>query len=71
MFLVGGGILLHGIPHSHGAELFVQQVGWVGEALKVLAPTLLSGLFGVLAGAAVLAVVAPTTALISKFKQTT
>ncbi len=73
MFLVGGGILLHGIPHSHdfthGAELFVQQVGWIGEALKALAPTLLSGLFGVLAGAVVLAVVAPTTAFISKFKE--
>ncbi len=75
MFLVGGGILLHGIPHSHdfthGAELFVQQVGWVGDTLKAIAPTLLSGLFGVLAGAIVLAVVAPTSALIGKFRQTT
>lgn len=72
MFLVGGSILLHGIPHSHdflhGAELFVQQVGGIGGALKAIAPTLLSGVFGVLAGAVVLAVVAPTTALISKFK---
>ncbi|OQX09489.1 MAG: hypothetical protein BWK73_22715 [Thiothrix lacustris] len=75
MFLVGGGILLHGIPHSHdfthGAELFVQQVGWIGETLKAIAPTLLSGVFGVLAGAAVLAVVAPATALLGKFKQAT
>jgi hypothetical protein len=74
MFLVGGGILLHGIPHSHdfthGAEMFVQQVGWIGDALKTITPTLLSGVFGVLAGAAVLAIVAPTTTLIGKFKQT-
>jgi hypothetical protein len=75
MFLVGGGILLHGIPHSHefthGAELFVQQAGWAGNALKAIAPTLLSGVFGILAGAVVLAIVTPATALIGKFKQTT
>ncbi|WGZ94760.1 MAG: DUF808 domain-containing protein [Candidatus Thiothrix putei] len=75
MFLVGGGILLHGIPHSHdfthGAELFIQQVGWIGGALKAITPTLLSGVFGVLAGAVVLAVVAPTMALIGKFRQAT
>ncbi|SEA00324.1 hypothetical protein SAMN05660964_00739 [Thiothrix caldifontis] len=75
MFLVGGGILLHGIPHSHefthGAELFIQQVGWIGGALKAITPVLLSGVFGVLAGAVVLAVVAPTTALIGKFRQAT
>ena len=75
MFLVGGGILLHGIPHSHdfthAAEVFVQQVGWVGNALKAIAPTLLSGFFGVLAGAIVLAIIAPASALIGKFKQTT
>jgi predicted DNA repair protein MutK len=73
MFLVGGGILLHGIPHSHdflhGAELFVHQVGWVGGALAAIAPTLLSGLFGVLAGALVLAVVTPVSSLIGKFRQ--
>ncbi|WMP18812.1 DUF808 domain-containing protein [Thiothrix lacustris] len=75
MFLVGGGILLHGIPHSHefthGAELFVQQAGWAGNALKAITPTLLSGVFGILAGAVVLAIVTPATALIGKFKQTT
>lgn len=73
MFLVGGGILLHGIPHSHdflhGAELFMQQVGWLGGVLAAITPTLLSGLFGVLAGGLVLAVVAPVSALIGKFRQ--
>lgn len=74
MFLVGGGILLHGIPHSHdflqGAELFVQQVGWVGGALAAIAPTLLNGLFGVAAGALVLLAVAAATALFQRFKTT-
>lgn len=74
MFLVGGGILLHGIPHSHdlfhGAELFVRQVGWVGGTLATVAPTVLSGLFGVIAGALVLLVVAPATALFQRLRKT-
>ncbi|MEB4590445.1 DUF808 domain-containing protein [Candidatus Thiothrix sp. Deng01] len=73
MFLVGGGILLHGIPHSHeflhGAELFVQQVGGIGGLLAAITPTLLNGLFGVLAGAVTLAVAVPVSNLISKFRQ--
>lgn len=73
MFLVGGGILLHGIPHSHdflhGAEMFVHQVGGIGGVLALIAPTLLSGVFGVLAGALVLAVVAPVSGIIGKFRQ--
>lgn len=73
MFLVGGGILLHGIPHSHeflhGTELFVQQVGGIGGLLAAITPTLLNGLFGILAGAVTLAVVAPVSKLISRFRQ--
>lgn len=75
MFLVGGGILLHGIPNSHdflhGAEMFVHQVGWVGGLLAAIAPILLNGLFGVLAGAVILAVVSPVSALIGRFRQAT
>ncbi len=59
MFLVGGGILLHGIP---GAEALVgRAASWagaapaMGRALEALAGPVISGLFGVLAGAAVLA----------------
>lgn len=70
MFLVGGGILLHGIPHSHdfihGAELFIHQVGYLGGILAALTPTVLSGVFGVFAGAIVLAVVAPLSRLFGK-----
>ena len=73
MFLVGGGILLHGIPHSHdvlhGAENFVHQVGWIGGALAAITPTILNGLFGVIAGALVLLIVAPATKLVSHFRQ--
>lgn len=73
MFLVGGGILLHGIPHSHeflhGAENFVHQVGWVGGALAAITPTVFNGFFGVVAGAVVLLIVAPTSKLVSHFRQ--
>lgn len=72
MFLVGGGILLHGIPHSHDVlhdvELFVHQVGGIGGILAAITPTLLSGVFGILAGGIVLAVVTPASALISKIR---
>lgn len=72
MFLVGGSILLHGIPHSHdflhGAEMFVQQVSWVGGLLAAIAPILLEGLFGVLAGAILLAVIAPVSTLVGRLK---
>lgn len=61
MFMVGGGILTHGLTAVH--ELFhhwahlAGQVGGIGGALEWLLPTLLNMLFGVLAGALVLAVV--------------
>ena len=58
MFMVGGGILLHGIP---GAEDLVHKwteglghVAGVGGALEWLAAALVAGLFGVIAGAIVL-----------------
>ena len=55
MFLVGGGILTHGIPVvHHWIETFSKGLG---SPLSVVAPTLLDGLFGVIAGAIVLAVV--------------
>ncbi|MCF7977087.1 MAG: DUF808 domain-containing protein [Chromatiaceae bacterium] len=55
MFLVGGGILVHGIPAlHHGLEHLVQGLGGMFGALT---PMLINGLVGVLAGAAVVAVV--------------
>jgi uncharacterized protein len=38
MFLVGGGILLHGIPAlGHGVEVFTASLGWLGVVVSSLA----------------------------------
>lgn len=59
MFMVGGGILSHGIPAlHHGIEHLAQGVASVpavGGVLAVLLPTLLDALVGIVAGALVLA----------------
>jgi predicted DNA repair protein MutK len=59
MFLVGGGILLHGLPGAHHlVEAVVHAVATVpgvGALLGALAPLLLDGLAGIAAGALVLA----------------
>ena len=53
MFLVGGGILVHGVPALQQAvENFTQGFGGIVQAVL---PTLLDGVVGVLAGAVVLA----------------
>lgn len=54
MFLVGGGILTHGVPAvHHQIEAWAQAGGAIGE---MLVPTLVNGVVGVLAGAVVLGV---------------
>jgi predicted DNA repair protein MutK len=61
MFLVGGGILAHGIPALHHvAEAIATAaagVATIGPLLKVLMPLVLDGLVGIVAGALVLGVV--------------
>ncbi|MGE5154306.1 MAG: DUF808 domain-containing protein [Bdellovibrio bacteriovorus] len=61
MFLVGGGILVHGLPWVHhlihGVVHEVELIPGGGVILAGLTPALLNGLFGVVAGALVLAVV--------------
>ena len=61
MFLVGGGILTHGIPALHHAiEGLAERVGsqpGVGGFFKAVAPTLLDGVAGIVAGALALLVV--------------
>ena len=58
MFLVGGGILTHGLPALHHAiEGLAQRAGELpalGSALKAVTPTLLDGVAGIVAGALVL-----------------
>ena len=61
MFLVGGGILTHGLPGAHELiEHLASSTGaipGIGGVLQILAPTLLDALAGILAGVAVLACV--------------
>ena len=55
MFLVGGGILVHGIPViAHGIEGYALGLGTLAQALL---PTLANGLVGVVAGAVIVGVV--------------
>lgn len=62
MFMVGGGILVHGfhVLDEGIAKLsgYLSTLPAVGEALAVVTPTLASMMVGVIAGAAVLAVIA-------------
>ncbi len=59
MFLVGGGILVHGLPGVHHAVAIATQnvASWpgMGGVLSMITPLLLNGLTGVVAGALVLA----------------
>jgi predicted DNA repair protein MutK len=61
MFLVGGGILVHGLPWAHhwieGVAQDVALLPGVGGVLQVIAPSALAGLGGVVAGALALCVV--------------
>jgi predicted DNA repair protein MutK len=61
MFMVGGGILVHGVPAAHHlVELWAASLGnlaLAGPVLHVLAAPVLNGLAGVVAGGIVLAVV--------------
>ena len=61
MFLVGGGILAHGV-HAIQHEIddagrWVGSVPGVGDLLGGVVPTLLTGLLGLVAGAVVVAIV--------------
>lgn len=61
MFLVGGSILMHGMPFSHevmhSVDVFVANIPFVAGLLVVLVPMLIEGIFGVISGALVLGLV--------------
>jgi hypothetical protein len=69
MFLVGGGILIHGVPMltgwEHSLVHWAESLPTVGTFLKHLMPLLYSACVGVIAGALVLALVE----LIGKFRK--
>lgn len=72
MFLVGGGILLHGLPQAYGlvhhATEAVHALPAVGAILAAITPSLLSAIAGVLAGAIALVAVNATTRLMARTK---
>ena len=61
MFMVGGGILMHGLPGSHDVlhhlSDMLRAVARIGGLLAAVVPTLLDMLLGVVAGALALAAV--------------
>ena len=61
MFLVGGGILVHGLPFLHelihGAAHEAEHIPGVGAVIAGLTPMLANALVGIVAGAVVLAAV--------------
>ncbi len=59
MFLVGGGILVHGVPPVY--EAVSQFAGGMGGVAGALAPTLANGIIGLLAGAILVAIITPLT----------
>jgi uncharacterized protein len=66
MFLVGGGILVHGLPWVHHASQAVSQALSTVPGLGTVAGLLIDGLVGVIAGALVLAVVTLGTRMFKK-----
>jgi len=73
MFMVGGGILTHGIPGAHDvihhAAEAAGSVGGVGPLLAAVTPSALDTIGGVIAGAIVLAVVTVGSKLLSAVKR--
>jgi len=67
MFLVGGGILTHGVATAHhwieGVAASAGAVGGIGGLLEAVTPTLLNAAAGIAAGAAAVAVVTITRRL--------
>jgi hypothetical protein len=74
MFLVGGGILVHGLPvlqlWLHGAAHAARGVPGVGAVLAAVAPAAFSALAGIVAGALVLGSVTAFGALAKRLRGT-
>jgi uncharacterized protein len=72
MFMVGGGILVHGIPGAeaivHHLAVSVSAVPGIGHALEVIATAVLGALVGVVAGALALACVSVVQSMFGSAK---
>ncbi len=64
MFLVGGGILVHGLPFIH--HMIEPLINNSGNVTAALLPVLFNGLFGVIAGVVALSLVTLLTRLLGK-----
>jgi len=74
MFLVGGGILIHGLPVSHElthhlAE-FVKGIPLAGGVTSALMPTIVNAIVGVLAGGFLVSLASIGKGILSKLKAT-
>ncbi len=72
MFMVGGGILVHGVEALHhmsaAAAAASATVPGIGGVLQVIVPTLFDAVVGLIAGALVLVVVTPIMKMFNKPK---
>ena len=73
MFMVGGGILTHGIDYLHHTIEHIghdaETIPYVGHTLAILTPSFLNAIAGVIAGAASLAVVRVVGKVVGMFKK--
>ncbi|MBP0598438.1 DUF808 domain-containing protein [Herbaspirillum sp. LeCh32-8] len=73
MFMVGGGILTHGLPFAHhaieAAAATIATAPVVGGVLGALAPALLNAIFGIVAGGVVLLVVEAARRIAGLFRK--
>lgn len=73
MFMVGGGILTHGVDALHHgittASAALADLPVIGGLLEALAPALLNAVFGVVAGGVVLLAVTAVQRLLAVFKK--
>lgn len=69
MFIVGGGILVHGIPGSHElihhAEEIQGKIPHVGQILTAITPTLINTLLGVIAGGLIFLLLIPVMKVVN------
>ncbi len=73
MFLVGGSILLHGIPDAHhlieNTVQIVESIPTAGKALGSITPVLIDAIAGIVAGGIVMGVVEVITKIVRVFKK--